>query len=61
MKTITVTFVKRYYKAITEEIEIPDNVGEMDEIDFIEQNYLELWNKVDEKELDFEDAEILKN
>ena len=57
MKT-TVTYVKRYYKAKTVGVEVPDGWTDK-EIDEYLQAHRENWNKVDDATLDFEDSEIL--
>lgn len=54
--TITVTYVRRYYKAKTFEIEVADD--EEDVIDFLD-DIEENWEEVHGQDLEFEDTEIL--
>jgi hypothetical protein len=57
MKTIKVQYAKRYYKAVTKDVEVPEDVEDVES--WIHENSLELFeDDIASKSLDFEDDEV---
>jgi hypothetical protein len=57
MKTIKVQYAKRYYKAVTKDVEVPEDVEDVEA--WIHENSLELFeDDITAKSLDFEDDEV---
>lgn len=54
----TVTYVRRYYKAYSVEVDLHESLTEDEIIDHLD-NIQENWDKVADQSLDFEDNEIL--
>lgn len=57
MKT-TVTYVKRYFKAKSFEVDIPDGLTDEEQVDFLD-NIQDNWDEVSYADLDFDDQEII--
>ena len=54
----TVTYVRRYYKAYSVDVDLPKSLSEDEIIDRLD-NIQENWDKVDNGSLEFEDSDIL--
>ena len=54
----TVTYVRRYYKAYSVDIDLDESLTEDEIIDRLD-NIQENWDKVDNGSLEFEDSDIL--
>ena len=53
----TITYVRRYYKAYSVDVDIPEGLDEIDYLDSLQEN----WDRVIDQSLEFEDKDILTN
>lgn len=56
MRKLNVQFCKYYYKAVTKEVEIPEDIKEEDIEKYLLDNFPE--DEVSDKDLEFEDKDI---
>lgn len=54
----TVTYVRRYYKALSVEVDLDENLSDDEIVDYLD-GLKDNWNKVADQSLEFEDNEIL--